>query len=143
MSAGRYVLVGPPNNTTRLTLPADCIVTSGDGVALQLTLARAVEAEEWEEFGDGLPVPTPLVLEMTVEGVSEQDAANQATAIWAFARTCTALERDARVYRNIRRAAAVAVQHVPGPGADQRLTLTLLPRDSKWRNGADNTERLF
>lgn len=137
----RYVLVGPGGS--RLTLPPSAIVTSGDGVTLQLELIRAVEASEWEEVGDGEPIPTPLVLEMTVEASSEGGASAQATAIWAFARTAYRVERDGRAYRTIRRARSCVPGHQPGDAQDQRLTLTLLPSEAVWRSLADNTERLF
>lgn len=141
MAPSRYVLQSPSGTT--LTLPADAIITSGDGETLQLDLVRAVEADSWETVGDGKAIPTPIVLEMTVEGSSEQDAAAQATAIWAFARTALSLNRDDRVYRSLRGARSVAAQHVPGDSSQQRLTLTLLPVGSKWRSLFDNTERLF
>lgn len=141
MTAGRYVMKNAGGST--LTLPDNAIVTSGDGETLQVELDRAVEASEWEEFGDEQPIPTPLILEMSVTGTTEGDAAAQATAIWAFARSMTRLERDGRVYRLIRRARSCVVGHSPGDGTEQRLTLTLLPRTSKWLSLADNTERLF
>ena len=138
---GRYVLVKPDGS--RLTLPPDAIVTSGDGETLQVELDRAVEADKWEEFGDEMPIPTPLVLELTVNGGSESEVSVLSTNIWMFARTATRLERDGRVYRTLRRARSCVAQHTPGDGTDQRLTLTLLPSESKWRSIADNTERLF
>lgn len=141
MAPSRYALI-PPNSTS-LTLPPDTIITSGDGETLQLDLVRAVEAATWEDVGDGLAIPTPLVLEMTVEGDSEQDAANQATNIWLFARSALYLTRDDRVYRTLRAAKSIVAQHVPGDSSSQRLTLTLLPNDSKWRSLFDDTERLF
>lgn len=137
----RYVLVKPGGD--RLTLPPSTIVVSGDGETLQFDLIRAVEASEWEEVGDGEAIPTPLVLEMVVEASSEAGASAEATAIWAFARATSRVERDGRAYRTIRRARSCVPGHQPGDAQDQRLTLTLLPGNSKWRSLADDTERLF
>lgn len=137
----RYVLEKPGG--AELTLPPSTIVVSGDGETLQYELIRAVEASEWEEVGDGEPIPTPLVLEMVVEASSEGGASALATAIWSFARLSYRIKRDGRVYRTLRRAKSCTVQHVPGDAQDQRLAMILLPSNSKWRSLADDTERLF
>lgn len=127
-----------------LTLPADAVVTSGDGEELAYNLIRAVESDSWEEEGDGKAQPAPLVLTMTFEGGTESEAAALATAAWSFAKTAYRIERDGRVYRAIRKAKAITVQHIAGSDAKQQpATLTLLPSESIWRSLADNTARLF
>lgn len=135
MSAGRYSLGG-------VDLPADAIVTSGDGEVLQRSLIRAVDADTWEMQGDGKAVPQEMVLTMTVEGTSENSASAQVALIWNLARNATRIDREGRAYRLLLGARSIAVQHAPGDGWQQSVTLTFLPKEAFWRT-TDNGNRLF
>lgn len=134
MSAGRYSLGG-------IDLPGDAIVTSGDGEVRQLSLIRAVDADEWETQGDGRAVPQELVIEFTVEAVSEAAASAQASLFWGLALSAAQVDRDDRAYRRIVAAKSLSVAHQPGDGTQHRCTLVLLPKEGFWRS--PNGNRLF
>lgn len=126
MSAGRYTLVG----ASRLILPGDAKVVSGDGVQLSTRLGRQVESEAWETFGDGYAVPQPLVIDWQLEGTSEADASLRATEMWNVCRSITRLERDNRVYRPILAPLGYGIQHIEAE--IHRISLTLAPAGPDW-----------
>lgn len=139
VSVGRYTLVS--NGGTRLMLPSTAMVTSGNGTALAYRLGRQVEGDEWEEFGDGKPIPRALVLEWELKGVSETDASSQATAMWELAQDLAHVERDNRTYRPIRKPLEYDIQHITT--TFHALVLTLAPRGPKWLALKDNAPRAF
>lgn len=124
MTPGRYSLGG-------VDLPADAIITAGDGVTLQRSLMRAVGSTTWEVQGDSAPVPAELVIEFTVLGTSEADAASQTSIWWQLANSAPSLDREGRS-RPLLGAKSISAQHQPGDGWDQKITLTLLPAGPYW-----------
>lgn len=114
-----------------IDLPDNAMVTAGDGVQLERQLTRAVESGEWEMHGDGQPNPVPLVIEFTVTGTSEADAAAQVAAIWAVSRDAPSITRDGKT-RPLLGAQAIQTQHAQGDSSTQRVTLTLLAKTPYW-----------
>lgn len=139
MAESRYVFRKADDST--YTLPEDARVSSGDGETLNVRLERAVETSEWEDFGDGRPVPTPLVLTFQITATSETAASATATALWLFVQAARRLERDGRVYRPYLAAQSCTVEHLDGD--QHNCTLTLLPSGSQWLSITDHTPRLF
>lgn len=137
MSAGRLTLVA--RSGTRLILPGDARIVSGNGVRLAYRLGRQVESDDWETFGDGRAVPQPLALEWDQTGVSEADASARATAMWDVALDIRHVERDNRVYRPIAKPLeydfeSITVKlHV--------TTLILLPSGPRWLTLTGNAPR--
>ncbi|GGO24697.1 hypothetical protein [Deinococcus humi] len=137
MSAGRFTLVA--RSGTRLILPGDARVTSGNGVRLAYRLGRQVESDEWETFGDGRAVPQPMTLEWDLTGISETDAGAKATAMWDVALDIERVERDNRVYRPIAKPLEYDVDSITVEL--HAVTLTLLPSGPRWLTLTGNAPR--
>ena len=137
-SQGAIQPLGLPDNTRPRR--------EGGGAAVEI--ARAVDSEAWETFGDELEEATFYDLLIDIIAVDEADASQQATYLYTFGRGAYRIERDERVYKELQgkngRASVVRWELQPSASPDcWLLTLTLAPLHRGWKYKLDNTFRLF